>query len=512
MQARKADGDDSHRAAEPAAEDRLRRRWQLPWKRLGLMLVAGTLFSWFYLHTAGILIEATNQDYHRSDQSNNMRLAQRAAEAAEWDPAKSFGRNLLEWLPHRTDGVVNPLWPRIAATFASDDSDLFFKRGKWLNVALSLTFLLAVSFVLASKWTFPAALNFLLLAGLATFLPRAPWFQPEPIYYILFFLSWVCGMTLLKRNPLWLYACFGIASGLAYLAKGSILPLLLVYLGLSSYRFLAATLPPLFGKIPLRPQSAWKWKNHLTGLILFFALYALIISPRLIHSNERFGDPTHSFPSYWMWMNDFDSGYHWMAEFGSKEALQNLDPETTPSLRNYVRDHSTTEIWHRIVDGSWRQAGWLFAPRRTARDDDGNPGEPWRSLLETRGNYLAALGALVLVGAAFTWYRQRRQGTYPPQGGEPEQGTLILFVLGSLTAYLLLHGWYTQIGDGDRFMLALYPPLAFSLIAAAERIHKHLQNQQPSKPLAIAYLCFHGLLTLFLLARMLELLKHPTFS
>ncbi len=45
-------------------------------------------------------------------------------------PGESVTAALWRSFPHFTDGVVNPLWPWIAARFAHEDHEIFFLRGK----------------------------------------------------------------------------------------------------------------------------------------------------------------------------------------------------------------------------------------------------------------------------------------------------------------------------------------------------------------------------------------------
>ena len=87
-----------------------------------------------------------------------------------------------------------------------------------------------------------------------------------------------------------------------------------------------------------------------------------------------------------------------------------------------------------------------------------------------------------------------------------------LFVLGTVACYSLMHGWYTPVGDGGRFMLALLPPLVFSLLAAGEDIVRRLQARALPPGFAAAYRAGQWLLAGWLGWRMAELLLHPRFA
>src|SRR5215212_11868884 len=111
-----------------------------------------------------------------------------------------------------------------------------FDRGRWFQVFLTATFIVCVGIAACRIFSFPAALNLMLLGGLGALLPRAVYFQPEPLYYVFFFLTWVACVSALKHNSLWIYGLIGVMGGIAYMAKGSVSPLLAVFIAISSLR------------------------------------------------------------------------------------------------------------------------------------------------------------------------------------------------------------------------------------------------------------------------------------
>ncbi len=489
---------------------RLRRPW---WRTLlhWLLLAAVTaVYLWAHLRLGHALADQTNQDPLRSDQENNMRCARSAAARAPMQLAKGFRTNLRDWLPHYTDGVVNPLWPRLAATFASADDRQFFNDGKRWNVAFGAVFLGACALWLGRRWAVPAVLVFLLAAGLGAVIPRSPWFQPEPVYYALFFASFVTSLAILKSNPVWRYALLGLLTGLAYLAKASVQPLLLVFFGVTALRFLGAVWPH-GGKAGPRTRSEWNPSSHFIGLSVLLAVHLVVISPRLGYSQQAFGHPLHAYPSSWMWLDDFEQGYAWMGTHNTREQLAAIAPEDKPSARRWLETHSREEGWRRLADGTWWQVRRLVASDPTPRAKDGSPKKPWQAMLEYPGWTLVALAGLGLVAAAGAIVYQRRE-KLPVHRQQPERGMMALFVLGTVACYSLLHGWYTPVGDGDRFMLALFPPLVFSLLAAGEDIVRRLQARALPPGFAAAYRAGQWLLAGWLGWRMAELLLHPRFA
>lgn len=499
---------------------------------LGLIGIVGG-YAVLHLGLAWTWSEHRNSDMESSDQANNMRLAVIAGERARWDPTNGIRGNIRDSLPHFTDGVVGPLWPWIASGFSAagevvlpvesvpgqtvirnEASERFFESGKRWNIrfgvlALCLT---AVWLALAKRWRLASIAVFLLFVGLASWIPRGGWFQPEPVYFVLFFLTWVVAMELLRSNPLWLYCLLGLVSGLAYLAKASVHPLLGVYLIASLIRFAGGFFSAPGADGSNGGRSAWKHSNHFIGLAFLLVCHLFVISPRLSYSHERFGSATHSYPSYWMWMNDFEEAWFFMAAHSTREALESIPSESRPSARNYLANHPSEAVWQRMADGAWRQATWLLGSDITPRDRHGAPRRPWRSLVERPGRGFAALGLIAALGGAAVLVCMRSCGGTPRL--EPERGMLCLFVVSATFAYLLLHGWYTPIGDGDRFMAALVAPLVFSVLAGAEHCAKALcvaGGASGRRLLQIQHALLWALAVWFLL-RVWEIYRHPFFA
>jgi hypothetical protein len=477
------------------------------WLVLAAALAA---YAWAHLQVGGELAAQTNQDHLRSDQEANMRAARVAAERARFDPARGVEGSLRNWLPHYTDGVINPLWPRLAATFASDDDQAYFAAGKRWNTVFGAVFLGLAGLWLGRRWPLPAVLAFVLAAGLGAWLPRGPWFQPEPVYFALFFASFAVALALLRRNPPWLYAVLGAVSGLAWLAKGSAQPLLLAFFAASGLRWLGAVWPGR-RRSGLPPRSDWNPSAHFIGLALLAAAHLAVIGPRLSYAAERYGRPLFSYPSVWMWMDNFEQCYAWMGKHNTREKLAAVPPEQWPSARLWLAGHEPAEAWHRLADGTWLQVSRLLADNPDPRARDGSPKRPWRALLEYPGRVLAALAALCAIPLAAA-LALRRRDKLPVHRQEPERGILMIFVAGTFAGYALLHGWYVPVGDGDRFMLALWPPLVFSLIAAAEGMAGRLRARGEGQRWLAALRAGQWTLAAWLAWRLAELIRHPVFA
>lgn len=512
--------------AEPVRQQRRKSslfRWLVFAQLLVIFLIA-------YVKIGGLLIAQTNhteKDMFGGDQMHNMRIATWTKPDLNPDFKQGFTEAFTNFFPHRTDGVVQPLWPWVAAWFthpghaiteadmisrkASPEDFALFNRGRWFNVFLTATFLVFLGIAACRLFTFPAACNLILLGGFGALLPRAAYFQPEPLYFIFFFLTWVACLCALKRNSLWIYGLIGVLSGAAYMAKSSVHPLLMVFIAASTLRGVWEMVTPR-RKTELHETSSWLWRNHLVGLVMLGLTHFMTIGPRLTESYEKFGDMFHSYPSYWMWMDRFTPDcFDWMVKYHSKETLATLTPDTKPSLRNYLRTHSSEEVKERLLSGTKAKLLEFFLPKQTKRTAKTDQQKPWRGVFEWRGWYLAWLaGGFVLLLAALPFALPKPE--HPGQQIlKPGASVTVLFVLGAFAGFSLAYGWYTPIGRGERFMMSLYLPLVFTLIWGSETMVKHLQIRGGKRWLIHSYKTAQWLLFAALCWRLFEIFRSPFF-
>lgn len=180
-------------------------------------------------------------------------------------------------------------------------------------------------------------------------------------------------------------------------------------------------------------------------------------------------------------------------------------------MRNYLRTHTTEEVRTRLMSGTRAKMSEFLWPRQTERHAKIERQKPWRGVLEWRGIYLAATAGMLLlmVGVLFTAAPAAEhvgQKVFRP-------GTLsvILFVGGSFALYALAYGWYHPIGRGDRFMMSLYLPLAFSFIWGAESILRRIRKRQGSVWITRSYLTLQWLLFAAICWRLYEIFRVPLF-
>lgn len=499
-------------------------RWWLRAGRWIALALALALIGVAHVKIGGLLISQTNNTDQRilgGDQKHNMKIALQTRADLNPDFTQGVSEPIKNWFPHRTDGVVNPLWPWIAAWLADKDHIIsgpkevtaqdraFFDKGRWFHVGATLGVLIIMGIGCARAFSLGGALIVVLLAGFGAFLPRSAYFQPEPLYFALFLATWVACMHALSKNSLWMHALIGVFGGLAYLAKGSVQPLLMVFAAISTLRWAWGWIETRW-QGPEASTTLWLRRNHWIAMFIMAFCFLMTAGPRLSYSARVYGDPFHSYPAYWMWFDDFDTeGFAWMAAHGTKEALQSIPPAEKPSFKNYAAKHTPQEMMDRLIDGTRTKIVELVWPGVTSQSSKGP--KPWKGVLELRGVYLGWL-VLMMTGLAVALHFAVPKAGNAAQRLHPESAVHVLFVVGAFTGYALAFGWYTPIGRGDRFMLSLYAPLVLSLVWACESIVRRARRRQAGKAFIWAY---HGATWLLIAAivwRLIEIFQFPQFK
>jgi hypothetical protein len=304
------------------------------------------------------------------------------------------------------------------------------------------------------------------------------------LYFIFFFLSGLLAFGILRGARWWQFPAFGLVCGLAFLAKPSLLPFLLVFaaafalrLGLSIV-FHDKTWPPLANLLRISAAGA-----IFLGMLLPLGFYTL----------EHYGKPFFNYTKYWMWMDDFKSeAYPFSVSNPGRQELEMLTPEETPSAAWYFRRHT---LWAAVVrvTGGAKEVTWrYFFPEPDMVGESffwRQNGRKWQQPLAHRGVYFLALTGLCLLLA------------WSARGGVVrrclEHGNLTCIALTGMAFgfYIVLYGWYFPIGKGDRFMGSLWIPGVFLACWVASR----LRRLAPQTWGDAAYLSIHSLILLSLL-------------
>jgi hypothetical protein len=444
-------------------------RWAALWVTLPIVIAV-------HLISAAVTIRHSNQDPVASDQGAEMWLAATARD---------------DLFPQRSDGVRHPLWSWLARSVYTEDKTSFFARGKWLNTSICVIFLAGLGLVV-TRWLDPlATANLLLLSSLGVLLVRGTYFQPEPLYYILFFFAVLLAWRILQGEPLWLYTVFGIVCGLAFLAKPSLLPFLIAFC-------LALCLRAI---LTLRCRDTdWGLSRNLAGLVLSFAILALMLLPLALFTQKSFGSPLFNYTKYWMWMDDFmTEAWPFQDKYPGRVQLEQLPEEEKPSPRLYFQNHSLIDALNRLYSGTWEVFSRFLFPETKLRWSAlfwRSPEKKWEQPLAHRGIYLLLLAALCAFLAASCGSVIRQFHARPGNIA----GLSFALILG--VTYSLLYGWYWPIGRGDRFMGSLWIPAVFALTWLAFQMRSRAESRLGDS----AYLAVHGVILVSLLLQVVGIL------
>ena len=321
--------------------------------------------------------------------------------------------------------------------------EAFFLRGKWLNVGLSLISLPILFWVFYRYLSLFTAVNLLLIHAFTVYMFKAAYTQAELLFYLFNFLGFILLCHLLQQvswRDSWKTAVFtGILLGTAHLTKASILPGLALFLGIAILKVIVRQ----GQKRPNLQQLPGTLSELITpGLVLFFFL--LTIWPYLQNSKAQFGHYFYNVNStFYVWYDHWDEVESGTNAHGDLFGWPDMPADEIPSAVKYFREHSLGQAAQRLFEGYL--VTWL-----TMQHSYG--------YLKYVCLYLGMVVALMLLN-----YRQIKHiiQTYP---------FLFLFVLGYFLGYLTLYAWFWPISSGNRFVLALFSPLMFTLAFTIYRL------------------------------------------
>lgn len=392
--------------------------------KAGLLVLAGALLVIYY-RAALTHAQVINISTSFSDQAAYMKFIQRAQE-----------------LNFRYTGDHNrmPLYPFFQALFYDPEmsDQALFEEGKQINILLSIALLAALFLILTRYLSFYQAYLLTLVVAFSLYIFKAPYIQAEISFYFVFFLCFLLISQMLLKPGLLLGALTGITLGVAYLTKGSVLPLVLLFIAIAllkeGWQYWQST-----RQGQRSPLSALA--RNGAGYLLVVLAFWIFIFPYTSQMKQRFGAYFYNVnTSIYIWYDEMQQGYDGEARYHFAEGIpQDLPADQIPSLRKYLREHTPAQMLERFTNGvqsELRKIGWQFSVT----------------------NYqLAYLWIFAL--ALLSHPRRVRQvlAQYP---------FVTLFGVLFFAGYLAAFAWYSPLASGRRFTYALYLPFLFSIFIA----------------------------------------------
>jgi hypothetical protein len=451
----------------------LTRLWLSGGRWVVMLALLGGL-TWVYART--FLQQFPSSVELRQPHAMEQRHLTMAAETKK-DLSLDFSRGVSEplnnWLPHRTDGLVRPLWPWMTAWLMDEHSDAgysprFARQVHLLELSLSMSVLGLLGLACARAFSVPAALQTVFLIGFGVFLPSGRFFLPDLLFSVLFLLTWICCIAALKRNSLWLHGMIGFFAALANLAAPTATPLMLVFVCVSTLRWLWGWIMEHFSHDG--GTTLWVRRNHWLGLMLLAVCHLIAVGPMMSHAHQKLGDAT---PFHWRWFENADEMRVWTAKHHTLDTLRAVPEDQRPSWENYRDSHTTEEIRGRLQNG----AAALLKDMLTF---------DWTAGLCPRGSFVAAfMGLLVLLMVIVMFVAPRAH--HAGQALHPETAPIVLFTVAALAVCMFDFGWDMRVLDFGNRILALYAPLVLSLLWACEAMMQRVRRRQMRLPVFLVY-------------------------
>ncbi len=339
-----------------------------------------------------------------------------------------------------------PLYPYFQGLFYQPgltDSQ-FFEQGKQINIILSLV-LLGLMFLIYRKYLPP--FESVLLTGIIAFslyIFKAAYFQAEILYYFLVFLAFLFMLDMFRRPNLFFAVGTGVVLGLAHLTKASILPGFII--------FIAVYLTKLFITI-IRKKLSKTLDGHglrtnllqLVYLLLVIISFILVLLPYIRQTKTIFGRYFYNVnTTFYIWYDDFTQAKEAdQAHQFRKNWPSHLEPDQIPSLRGYLREHTSDQIMERIYLG-------IISQLENIRDQ--------YSVTNYHISYIAIFLIILLLDLPNSIELVKR---YP---------YLIIFSILFFLGYLAAFVWYAPISPERRFTYSLFIPFMFSLFISLKEL------------------------------------------
>lgn len=418
-----------------------------PWKaRLAIaVLFAGLLavFAGFahekaQRHNTGIGANGTDT-IHDHDQHPYLSVARKLYDTGfDWVvPRHRMPGYSVLMVPLYDPDTAYPIDPTGQDERRVDDG--FFRRAKIFNIALCGLALVVLYGFSRRYMPVPEALILTWSFGFLLEIFKAPYVQPEGIFYVTFTLSFVLLLRQLIQ-PTWLTGLgAAVALAITFILKSTVLPLIALFGACYGLKWLADG---------IRAWRGGQAGGHLRATPRLFgqavivpAVFIALLSPYLLNTWRLFGSPFWDVHSrHYMWMDTPEEKVKWRdREISEPHFHQQPRPageEEVPNAAKYFREHTLSQIIDRPIEGYGK-----LMPRIAL--DYG----PLLTFLWTVCRWC------VLVVAVLHWRAVWRAFL--------SHWPVVLMAAGFFLGYALLYSWYTAIRVGPRLILGLALPLLF---------------------------------------------------
>lgn len=378
-------------------------------------------------------------------------------EATRADLTPSFEHSvsgpLKKLAPHRTDGVVQPLWPWFAAWWPAEGGEAALReRTAWFRLGLAVGVLVLLGVVCVRNFSFPAAVLTTVLVAWDGFLPTVAPFTGAAFFHLFYLLTWLAVVYALQRNSLWVHGVVGVMAALAYISEDRVLPMLLLF-------GVVSTLRALWGWLAAHWQTGegttlWVRSNHLFGLFLLLFGFLTVAGPRLAESQRQYGQGFFHYVDQVRWLDDAATAQAWMERHPDAASLAGRPPEDRLNATLYRATHAPAAPFVRVLQGL-EACG--------------------RALLWQGGPALLLL-TLLLPAMLFFLSCGLPMACHAGQRLHPETATTALWIFLTTVAWFGVAAWDAPVWGLDHLQ-AVVAPLGLSLVWGCESIMRRARRR-----------------------------------
>ena len=418
-----------------------------------IFLVFLLVFAWAYTYL-GILVMAQNTARNGGIQEQYIEATYQTAafEKGRYDADVSITARFTRLFPQVTDGFVSPLWPWLSCAHADDPPNQLFEKGKKLNILLSCCALVLIGIAAANAFSFNGAAALILMGGFGVILERSTYFTPDALYLLLFVFSWLCALSLIRQNHLWLYGVFGTLLGLTLLAKSPIWPLPAGFLLMSLIR---AIVGAFHGRRNPEKESLWSNTNQFVGLAILCTALLLVVGPMMSYSAREHDTTAHNVPSKTLWLESQNEALQFQQRV-REEGMAAIPKEERPGAVRYLKENGFGALFSR----AWKGAISQFQSSLLVR-------KGWILL------YTFSVFAVVAVIHRLAIWKQNEE-TWLVRGTSARW--MLLFLVLTFTLSLFHAGIGNPVIESNAIIPALFLPLLLTFIWISERYRRQLQR------------------------------------
>jgi hypothetical protein len=414
------------------------------WLRQAALLCGLGMTLWLLFSSSVEDIRKHKPQLMTKAEVENLELMTLTAQDLKPDFSLSFSEPLHKMVPHRSDGLVQPLWPWMAAWMGDGMNVGATLLGTGMfRLGFTLGFLILLALVCSRTFSLASTLWLLVVAALDGFRPVVPFFTGEVFFHIALLLLWLGCIQALRRNSLWVYAMIGISAAVAWLFEDRLV------FTITGCFVLISTLRALWGWAATHFAttsgiSQWVWRNHWLGLLMMASAFFFITGPRLKAAHERFGDAFFSHVDHVRWLNNAAAAQQWIEAHPDAASLARSPALERPSLTNVLPGLTMDVARERLFLGG-------------------------KIILGEMGTVLRQFSVLAAGLLALT-LMLRTTTARPGHAGQrlhPETATTVIFFLLATSLCTLTALWDAQVLS-VRHLHALVIPLSISLVCGTE--------------------------------------------